>query len=82
MPYGATSGDNQAIGAVIVGIEQSEAKNQVEVAVRANIEDSSFFDFCIAIFFIVFGMLSLDAGLVSCFVGGTLLSAYYFDSSR
>lgn len=27
-------------------------------------------------------MLSLDAGLVSCFVGGTLLSAYYFDSSR
>ena len=70
-PYGATSGGNEAIGAAIVGIEQSEVKKQAEVAVRANVEDLSLFDFCIAIFFIAFGIIALGAGSVSCFVGGT-----------
>jgi hypothetical protein len=64
LTYGAISGDNQATGAAIAAEKQSEAK-QSEVVVPANAENPSLFDFCIAIFFIAFGMLALSAGLVS-----------------
>jgi hypothetical protein len=37
--------------------------------VRANVEDPSLFNFCIAIFFIAFGMLALGAGLVFVSLG-------------
>jgi hypothetical protein len=65
LPYGAISGGNQAIGAAIAAKKQSEAKNQSEVVVPADVENPTWFDFCIAIFFIAFGMLALSAGLVS-----------------
>ena len=65
LPYGAISGGNQAIGAAIAAKKQSEAKKQLDVAVAADVENPTWLDFGIAIFFIAFGMLALSAGLVS-----------------
>ena len=61
LPYGAISGGNRAIGAAI----SAKAKKQSEVVVQADVENPTWSDFCIAIFFIAFGMLALSAGLVS-----------------
>jgi hypothetical protein len=65
LPYGAISGGNRAIGAAISAKRQSEAKKQSDVVVPADAENPTWSDFCIAIFFIAFGMLALCAGLVS-----------------
>jgi hypothetical protein len=71
LPYGAIPGGNQAIGAAIAAKKQSEAKKLSEakkqsgIGVPADVENPTWFDFCISIFFIVFGILALSAGLVS-----------------
>lgn len=76
LPYGAMGG-NKAIGAAILAKKQSDGnlakKNfQGEDGVEAEDIDISptWTDFCIAIFFIAFGMVALCAGMVSIMMTG------------
>ncbi|KAL3767072.1 hypothetical protein ACHAW5_005632 [Stephanodiscus triporus] len=65
LPCCAIPGGNQAIRAAIEAKKQSKGKKQFDVAVAADVENPTWLDFCIAIFFIAFSMLALSASLVS-----------------
>jgi len=69
LPYGAVSGGNKAIGAAILK-KQSDgnvAKKKFQGEDEAADVDipPTWYDFCLAIFLIVFGVVALCAGLVS-----------------
>jgi hypothetical protein len=70
LSYGAVPGGNQAIGAAILARKKSDSalsnSKGVEGEEDADIDiPPSWYDFCWAIFFIVFGVIALCAGLVS-----------------
>merc|ERR1712127_934272 len=69
LPYGALSGGNKAIGAAIVAKKKtndSSAKEESEEDEVADVDvPPTWYDFCVAIFFIAFGMVALCAGMVS-----------------
>ena len=71
LPYGAiVSGGNKAIGAAILAKKQSEGnlakKKYQEDDVETDIDiPPTWYDFCIAIFFIAFGITALRCGMIS-----------------
>lgn len=71
LPYGAiVSGGNKAIGAAILAKKQSEGnlakKKYQEDDVETDIDiPPTWYDFCIAIFFIAFGFIALFCGMIS-----------------
>ena len=62
--YGATAGGNKAIGAAILAQQKSAGRSTSSVPTDLD-EPPTWTDFCIAIFFVVFGMIALCAGLFS-----------------
>ena len=62
--YGATAGGNKAIGAAILAQQRSASTAATDLD-----EPPTWYDFCVAIFFVVFGMVALCAGLLSIFMG-------------
>lgn len=73
-PYGAVAGGgNQAIGAALMAKKQSFGNNLAKKKSQGEDEDEidvppTWWDFCVAIFFIVFGVVALCAGMVSIMV--------------
>mmetsp|Transcript_2421 Transcript_2421/g.4566 ORF Transcript_2421/g.4566 Transcript_2421/m.4566 type:complete len:635 (-) Transcript_2421:689-2593(-) len=72
LPYGAIQGGNKAIAAALLAKKQSSEQLMEKVGgvgEEAEATDvdipPSWYDFCYAIFFVVFGMVALCAGLVS-----------------
>jgi hypothetical protein len=66
--YGATVGGNQAIGAAILAQQRAtrSAARQNKVESTADVDEPpTWYDFCVAIFFVGFGMMALCAGLFS-----------------
>lgn len=75
LPYGAVLGGNKGIGAAILAkkrTEKSPEKTRSQDGEEAADVDvpPTWYDFCVAIFFIVFGMVALCAGMVSILVAG------------
>lgn len=71
LPYGAITGGNKAIGAAILASKQSDG-NLPKKNFQSGGDDAddvdippTWLDFCIAIFFIAFGIVALSAGMVS-----------------
>ncbi len=72
LPYGAIQGGNKAIAAALLAKKQSSEQLLEKVGgvgEESEVTDvdipPSWYDFCYAIFFVVFGMVALCAGLVS-----------------
>jgi len=69
LPYGAVSGGNKAIGAAILAKKRLEGDLVKKTSQEEEVADvdvpPTWNDFCVAIFFIVFGMVALCAGMVS-----------------
>ncbi|KAL7532832.1 hypothetical protein ACHAXR_005742 [Thalassiosira sp. AJA248-18] len=69
LPYGAMAGGNKAIGAAILakkksGNDLAKMKSVGEDGTDVEVPPT-WWDFCVAIFFIAFGMVALCAGMVS-----------------
>lgn len=67
--YGATAGGNKAIGAAILAQQRSASFRAAPSAPADLDEPPTWYDFWVAIFFIVFGMIALCAGLFSILMG-------------
>jgi len=69
LPYGAVSGGNKAIGAAILAKKQSDGNSAKQKSQGEEVADidapPTWYDFCVAIFFIAFGVVALCAGMVS-----------------
>ena len=63
--YGSTGGGNKAIGAAILAQQRSASFREAPQAPTDVDEPPTWYDFCVAIFFVVFGMIALCAGLFS-----------------
>ena len=63
--YGSTAGGNKAIGAAILAQQRSASSRAASPAPADLDEPPTWYDFCVAIFFVVFGMIALCAGLFS-----------------
>ena len=63
--YGSTGGGNKAIGAAILAQQRYASFREAPPAPTDVDEPPTWYDFCVAIFFVVFGMIALCAGLFS-----------------
>mmetsp|Transcript_40458 Transcript_40458/g.84656 ORF Transcript_40458/g.84656 Transcript_40458/m.84656 type:complete len:632 (+) Transcript_40458:79-1974(+) len=69
LPYGAMSGGNKAIGAAILAKKKNNDNEANQKSPEEEVADvdvpPTWYDFGVAIFFIVFGMVALCAGMIS-----------------
>jgi len=63
--YGATAGGNKAIGAAILAQQRSASVRAASPAPADLDEPPTWYDFCVAIFFVVFGTIAMCAGMFS-----------------
>ena len=67
MPYGTVTSINQEIGAAIMAQKRSDGAQSTDdqEEIESDAPPPTWYDFCVAIFFIIFGVIALSAGLVS-----------------